>query len=407
MKKIITLLSIFIFTMAANAQWTQVSTGLTNSMIMAIAVNGTHVYAGTYGGGVHLSTNDGDSWTPVNNGLPYQDVLSLAVRGTNVFVGLHDQTSSGGGCHVTSNNGVSWSLFNSGMNDNQVRSIAVNDTAVYVISGSVLGGGGVLMSSDNHPTWQTMNNGLPNIEMNSITLKGSNAFLSTLYGGIYASSTSGALWATANNGIPSNVNFFYVFSVMGSDVYAGSDNGVWKTTDDGASWTQVNNGITAAGMNIRSFANTGSILFAGTYGGVFMSVDNGNSWTELNNGLGDLETHSLAISDNYLYVGTHSSGVWRFPLNEIAGLAQEKVSSSFSIYPNPVSDLVTLSFDNQNISNLDIRIYNLMGDLVHSEELSNSNESQINIQELSDGIYTLSIDSNGLIENKKLIIKRN
>ena len=46
---------------------------------MSLAVSGTNLFAGTYGGGVFLSTNNGTSWTAVNTGLTNTDVYALAV----------------------------------------------------------------------------------------------------------------------------------------------------------------------------------------------------------------------------------------------------------------------------------------------------------------------------------------
>jgi hypothetical protein len=55
---------------------------------------GTNLFAGTYRGGVFLSTNNGTSWTAVNTGLTNYHVQSLAVSpdetgGTNLFAGTY------------------------------------------------------------------------------------------------------------------------------------------------------------------------------------------------------------------------------------------------------------------------------------------------------------------------------
>ena len=47
--------------------------------IKSFAVSGTNIFAGTVGGGVFLSTDNGTSWTQVNNGLTNTDMSSLAV----------------------------------------------------------------------------------------------------------------------------------------------------------------------------------------------------------------------------------------------------------------------------------------------------------------------------------------
>ncbi|OGU74600.1 MAG: hypothetical protein A3H45_10575 [Ignavibacteria bacterium RIFCSPLOWO2_02_FULL_55_14] len=58
---------------------------MTNTSVSALAVSGTNLFAGTYGGGVFLSTNNGTSWTAASTGLT--DVSALAVSGTNLFAG--------------------------------------------------------------------------------------------------------------------------------------------------------------------------------------------------------------------------------------------------------------------------------------------------------------------------------
>ena len=50
-------------------------------------VSGTDLFAGTQHGGVFLSTDNGTSWTAVNAGLTDTVVISLAVSGTDLFAG--------------------------------------------------------------------------------------------------------------------------------------------------------------------------------------------------------------------------------------------------------------------------------------------------------------------------------
>ena len=61
--------------------------GLTNSVVLSLAVSGTNLFAGTYGGGVFLSTNRGTSWAAINTELANSYVYSLAVSGTELLAG--------------------------------------------------------------------------------------------------------------------------------------------------------------------------------------------------------------------------------------------------------------------------------------------------------------------------------
>jgi hypothetical protein len=85
--------------------------------------------------------------------------------------------------------------------------------------------------------------------------------------------------------------------------------------------------------------------------------------------------------------------------------ARSRSAAAISYYPNPSSDLVTVKIDNTNTSDFSLNIYNLMGTLVKSEKLKN-NQEQINVVDLSNGIYTVEIKANGWSEKQKLIIQR-
>jgi hypothetical protein len=61
---------------------------LTNTYVRALAVSGTNLFAGTFGG-VFLSTNNGTSWTAASTGLTNTYVSALAVSGTNLFAGTN------------------------------------------------------------------------------------------------------------------------------------------------------------------------------------------------------------------------------------------------------------------------------------------------------------------------------
>ena len=74
-------------------------------------------------------------------------------------------------------------------------------------------------------------------------------------------------------------------------------------------------------------------------------------------------------------------------------------SSVFNVYPNPVKDIINLSSDN-NISN--IKVYNLIGQEVITK-LINSNQSQIDMSNLTSGTYILKISSDNEIKTIKII----
>jgi ligand-binding sensor domain-containing protein len=81
MKRIgILLLSCLLHAAATAQNFWQATNGPYGGIVDCFAINSSgYVFAGTWGGGVFLSTNNGTSWTGVNTGLTSTNVLSLAV----------------------------------------------------------------------------------------------------------------------------------------------------------------------------------------------------------------------------------------------------------------------------------------------------------------------------------------
>ena len=77
-----------LFSPNTGGPWAPKNNGMDSTdWAMAVIVNGTKILVGSDGGGVFESTNNGNSWVTENIGLTNTDVYSLAVCGTNVFAG--------------------------------------------------------------------------------------------------------------------------------------------------------------------------------------------------------------------------------------------------------------------------------------------------------------------------------
>ena len=95
--------------------WTHVSTGLTNMYIKSLCVSGNNLYAGTQGGGIFKSVNDGGLWVDVSTGIPlFANVTCFAASTGNVFAGTDN------GVFVTTNNDTTWTNINLGLTDTSI-----------------------------------------------------------------------------------------------------------------------------------------------------------------------------------------------------------------------------------------------------------------------------------------------
>jgi len=83
----------------------------------------------------------------------------------------------------------------------------------------------------------------------------------------------------------------------------------------------------------------------------------------------------------------------------------DDLSIQVEMYPNPASDYVTFVINRNSNADLILNIYNITGSLVKTELLKHK-QQQINIGDLSNGIYMVEIQSKGLTGIQKLVIKR-
>jgi hypothetical protein len=294
----------------ANAQWQQ--TSLSNTFVDAFAIKGDTIFAGTYGDGVYLSSNNGISWSAVNTGLTNLFVNALAIKGDTIFAGTD------GGIFMSSNNGQLWAAVSS---STTVYALAISGNNIF--AGTI--GSGVYLSSNNGQLWTAVNSGLTDLNVEALAIKGDTIFAGT-GGGVFMSSNNGQLWTAVNSGLTDlNVQ---TLAISGNNIFVGTwSGGVYLSSNNGNSWTPMNTGIINA--DVHAFAISGSNIFAGTDGGgVFLSSNNGGLWTAVNTGLTNFVVWSLAINGDTLFAGTFNGGVWKRPLSELSvfSISQTNVS---------------------------------------------------------------------------------
>ena len=103
-------------------------------------------------------------------------------------------------------------------------------------------------------------------------------------------------------------------------------------------------------------------------------------------------------ANDYLYVDNLAFS------GSVASIIENNVSeNNFNIYPCPASTNFILNFDKKNNDALMLNIYNTIGVLVKTEIIG-QNKKQIDVAELSSGIYIIEVRSNNWSAKKKLII---
>jgi len=86
---------------------------------------------------------------------------------------------------------------------------------------------------------------------------------------------------------------------------------------------------------------------------------------------------------------------------------KEENKIDFSIYPNPNNGNFNISLNGQSENNLEIVIKNILGQIVHENNITKSTNSiDLNHQHLKKGVYIVDLlDNNSVVNTGKIIIK--
>lgn len=82
----------------------------------------------------------------------------------------------------------------------------------------------------------------------------------------------------------------------------------------------------------------------------------------------------------------------------------DEQTSSLKFYPNPASTFLLVEFTNRNASN-DLSIYDLTGRLILNECYENKSYVELDVSGIQPGIYILNLQSDGLMESSRLVIR--
>lgn len=150
-----------------------------------------------------------------------------------------------------------------------------------------------------------------------------------------------------------------------------------------------------------------------------VSIDGGTTWTTLwveeDQGVFD-DYETLAVSLELTpYVGQSNVKVrFRYSANDadsasvddvvISGTlgVKDALASSFRTFPNPVNNVITISNDD-SILLTDVRVTDINGRTIKTINANNVSELQINVSDLSSGVYFLNINSDSGSTVKKIV----
>ncbi|MFA6524108.1 MAG: T9SS type A sorting domain-containing protein [Candidatus Paceibacterota bacterium] len=103
--------------------------------------------------------------------------------------------------------------------------------------------------------------------------------------------------------------------------------------------------------------------------------------------------------DKFIHVEV--SGLGGIGVPELA--MEDKI---LNIYPNPSSGVFTIALNSNMKKDVQINIYNMLGEIVYKEQLHNFNKIELNLSDFNQGVYILILKGEDEILNKKIVIEK-
>ena len=369
------------------SNWTAVSTFPAGEMVWTISTdNNNNICAGTNGGKIHRSTDNGQTWNRINNDMNVAYIWAMAKKSGGKLFAATEQ-----GLYLSTNNGSSWSLNSFAGKD--VRALTV-DSDGNIYAGTW--GYGIFKSSDNGASWTDVSSSLSCKAVHSLIVNANNEILAGTFGsGVEKSGDHGTTWTKLN------VGYDYVWTLASANntLYAGTyGGGMYKSSDNGASW-QHSDGLASSFIYDISATPDGKNVFACAWGaGVFTSANAGEEWNSM--GMVGFNPSSAIYNpvSKKLMVGTSDGAVYTMDMNTTAVKENASTKMSFELqqnYPNPFNPSTSISYSLDKAGMVSLAVYNVTGQLVTtlvSEHQSVGKHSvSFNGAGLTSGIYIYKI----------------
>jgi hypothetical protein len=141
------------------------------------------------------------------------------------------------------------------------------------------------------------------------------------------------------------------------------------------------------------------MLVSGTY----TSKLGGEQYLTIGNFYTDDSTNAIQVSMSHSDMAFYYiDDVYIMDCDDTLGIKEIGNNNSISIYPNPVTDNITINAGDLRNEIYDLRIYDVIGNLVLEKNIAN-NKTSIDVSTFSSGVYVVEVRTENGIEVKKFL----
>lgn len=418
MRKIITLLLILI-ALPIYSQWVEQNSGVDKALNDVYCVTQDLVFVVGNNGIILKTTDGGTNWIQKNSGTN-RDLMKVQFINANVGFALGTQTLL-----KTTDGGENWNAMDIGETNNfYPTGLSCVSENVFYISSDLLFkktiNGGITFETAEVPVGQN----IENIQFltEQIGYKKSPDKL-------YKTNDGGNTWNVVLNNF-NNGPFFFLNQNIG---FVNSNGALYKTIDGGLNFSFIEYQDESVLQGIDLFSLNENVVWE--VDGLFLlcgcppeycltkknqlespenqvihNCDLVAGWGSMLNAIHFAnDTKGYAVG-YFSYTGDMgpplSKGtIFKNSTGNMLGTDKSDEKNEVTIYPNPASDHIIVSFSENSKKTFSVEITNCLGEIVFSKFYQAENTAVINVESFSKGIYFLTITSQEKRNIQKVVIK--
>ena len=316
--------------------WQRLTTGLTTTFFHEVikGKNNSIIATGILGR-VFKSEDSGANWQMLTTGKTTGTITSIIMDAGRIIAG-----SDGGGVMISDDNGKTWSFSNNGFNASKIRTAEKLNDGTFLIANNA----GLFHYDPTSKEFTGINNynvesrpdifgDLSTIEINGIIQLSDNSYMIATYqGSLFKSSDKGCNWQIV--GMPYKPCAITLFEKTKTDkIYFNSlmdDKGLFQSDDRGVTWNRIQSNF--GYCQSIAYDNQGSIL-TGNGVTLYRSSDEGTTWYQQRYFASDINSIKIA-GNGKMYVLTKNNGLYQSTDKGVTWnncLPEDKLRSGYSM----------------------------------------------------------------------------
>lgn len=373
--------------------WQNTSSNITYESPSAIAFADENTVYWVGSSRIIKSIDQGNNWQVIDSTQGFNYAVDFPTSMTG-YVGGYNYVKK------TSDGGNTWQKIDIPFNL-YINSIKfINET-----TGIAVGDGPIIRTTDGGNTWTSQFESYNVVVCNEVVF--TDSLTGFAAGTVYLEEITGVILKTIDGGLTWTVTdepyMLESIAFPTPDIgYAGGYDCLLKTTNGGQDWTIIEEtGFLCT--NSLCFINADTGYSAGHYGRVYKTIDGGLTWTRQWSKTG-LEVYDIDFLDENIGFFTGLRGVILKTTDgggiPIAVKDIPLMSVKLNVFPNPVTDLITV----ETIPNSILSIYTLTGKLLYCQK-SEGVFTKLDLSGFPNGMYILRQQSERNIATSKVIKK--